>query len=406
MPMQNSLKAAAAAMALSVLALGCAASAQAEEHGSYTLEKPKPPVAMTPPMGWNSWNHYGCDIDEAKIRGAADAMAASGMKEAGYRYVIIDDCWQVGRDGAGNIVADPAKFPSGIKALADYIHARGLKFGIYSDAGLKTCGGRPGSRGHEFQDAKQYAAWGVDYLKYDWCNTGSDDAQADYRIMAMALRESGRDIVFSLCEWGNHKPWEWAGEVGHLWRTTGDIWDSWDRNKDYQHGVTDILDQQVGLEKYAGPNRWNDPDMLEVGNGGMSDTEYRAHFSLWAMLAAPLIAGNDLSNMSAATKAILLNKDVIAVDQDALGQEGRRVSKDGDFEVWARPLAGGDTAVILLNRSKAAHVMTADWAALGLPAKADVKDLWSKAVKKDVATGYTADVPSHGVVMLRVTPKG
>ncbi|HWU48371.1 MAG TPA: glycoside hydrolase family 27 protein [Asticcacaulis sp.] len=380
--------------------------AQAEEPGGYTLEKPKPQVAMTPPMGWNSWNHFACNIDEAKIRGAADAMVASGMKDAGYRYVIIDDCWQVGRDDAGNIVADPVKFPSGIKALADYIHSKGLKFGIYSDAGLKTCGGRPASRGHEFQDAKQYAAWGVDYLKYDWCNTGSDDAQADYRIMAMALRDSGRDIVFSLCEWGNHKPWEWAGDVGHLWRTTGDIWDNWDQNKGYMHSVTDILDQQVGLEKYSGPNHWNDPDMLEVGNGGMTDTEYRAHFSLWAMLAAPLIAGNDLSNMSDATKAILMNKDVIAIDQDALGQQGHRVSKDGDYEVWARPLSNGDTAVILLNRSKAAHTMTADWTALGLPAKADVKDLWSKTVKKNVRTAYAAEVPSHGVVMIRVTPKG
>lgn len=387
------------------LVTGLAMPAQAEDRDGYKIEAPKPDIARTPPMGWNSWNHFACNIDEAKIRGAADAMVTSGMKQAGYQYVVIDDCWQVGRDAAGNILADPVKFPSGIKALADYIHSQGLKFGIYSDAGLKTCGGRPGTRGHEFQDAKQYAAWGVDYLKFDWCNTGSDDARADYSIMALALRQSGRDIVFSLCEWGSHKPWEWAGDVGHLWRTTGDIWDSWDQNKEYQHGVTDILDQQVGLEKYSGPNRWNDPDMLEVGNGGMSDTEYRAHFSLWAMLAAPLIAGNDLSTMSDATKAILLNKDVIAIDQDALGKQGHRVSKDGDYEVWARPLSNGDTAVILLNRSKEGHIMTADWSALGLPAKADVKDLWSKAVKTNVKTGYTAEVPSHGVVMIRVTPK-
>jgi alpha-galactosidase len=380
-------------------------AARADDHASYRLEKPKPEVAMTPPMGWNSWNHFGCNIDEAKIRGAADAMVASGMKAAGYQYVVIDDCWQVGRDDAGNILADPVKFPSGVKALADYIHSKGLKFGIYSDAGTKTCGGRPASRGHEFQDARQYAAWGVDYLKYDWCNTGTDDAEANYRIMANALRDSGRDIVFSLCEWGIHKPWTWAGDVGHLWRTTGDIWDKWDQSQGYQHSVTDILDQQVGLETYSGPNHWNDPDMLEVGNGGMTDTEYRAHFSLWAMLAAPLIAGNDLSDMSAATKAILLNSDVIAVDQDALGRQGHRVSKDGDYEVWARPLSNGDTAVILLNRSATAHTMTADWSVLSLPAKADVKDLWSKGVKKGVKGGYTAEVPSHGVVMIRVTPK-
>lgn len=390
-----------------LLFAGGAQSASAQFIKDYPLDKSKPEVAMTPPMGWNSWNHFQCNIDEAKIRGAADAMAASGMKAAGYQYIIIDDCWQTGRDAQGNIIADPVKFPSGIKALADYIHSKGLKFGIYSDAGIKTCGGRPASRGHEFQDARQYAAWGVDYLKYDWCNTGADDAKSDYTIMANALRDSGRDIVFSLCEWGTHKPWEWAGDVGHLWRTTGDITDAFYKghHKGWDNGVLDILDEQVGLDTYAGPNHWNDPDMLEVGNGGMTDTEYRAHFSLWAMLAAPLIAGNDLSNMSDATKAILLNTDVIAVDQDALGREGHRVSKDGDYEVWARPLSNGDTAVILLNRSGAAHAMTADWAALGLPAKADVKDLWSKAVRKNVKTGYAADVPSHGVVMLRVTPK-
>ncbi|MDI7775811.1 glycoside hydrolase family 27 protein [Asticcacaulis sp. EMRT-3] len=386
---------------------GWSGTALAQHTTEYAQLLPKPEVAMTPPMGWNSWNHFQCNIDEAKIRGAADAMAASGMKDAGYQYVIIDDCWQVGRDAQGNIVADPVKFPSGIKALADYIHSKGLKFGIYSDAGTKTCGGRPGSRGHEFQDAKQYAAWGVDYLKYDWCYTGSDDARANYAIMATALRESGRDIVFSICEWGTHKPWEWAAADGHLWRTTGDITDAFYRghHKGWDNGVLDILDEQVGLEKYAGPNHWNDPDMLEVGNGGMTDNEYRAHFSLWAMLAAPLIAGNDLSNMSEATKTILLNKDVIAVDQDTLGREGHRVSKDGDFEVWARPLSNGDTAVILLNRSAAMHRMTADWKALGLTNKADVKDLWSKAVKKNVQTGYTADVPSHAVVMIRVTPR-
>jgi alpha-galactosidase len=396
-----------AALLSCLSSLACAGGASAQFIKTYPLDAPKPEVAMTPPMGWNSWNHFQCNIDEAKIRGAADAMVASGMKAAGYQYVVIDDCWQVGRDDAGNILADPVKFPSGVKALADYIHSKGLKFGIYSDAGIKTCGGRPASRGHEFQDARQYAAWGVDYLKYDWCYTGADDASSDYRIMAAALRASGRDIVFSICEWGSHKPWEWAGDVGHLWRTTGDITDAFYKghHQGWDNGVVDILDEQVGLEKYSGPNHWNDPDMLEVGNGGMTDTEYRAHFSLWAMLAAPLIAGNDLSDMSAATKAILLNADVIAVDQDALGRQGHRVSKDGDYEVWARPLSNGDTAVILLNRSAAAHSLTADWSALSLPAKADVKDLWSKTVKKGVKGGYTAEVPSHGVVMIRVTPK-
>ena len=393
-------------------AFGLASTAQAQDKNA--IDAPKPVLAATPPMGWNSWNHFNCNIDEAKIRAQADAMVASGMKAAGYQYIVIDDCWQVSRDATGVIVADPQKFPSGIKALADYIHSKGLKFGIYSDAGLKTCGGRPGSMGHEFQDAATYASWGVDYLKYDWCNTGTADAQAAYALMARALREAGQtyhhDILFSMCEWGTAKPWLWAADVGHMWRTTGDISDAWVKNdvsKPWEHGVMDIVDMNVGLDSFAGPNHWNDPDMLEVGNGGMTDDEYRAHFSLWAMLAAPLISGNDLSSMSKATTDILTNGDVIAVDQDALGTEGRRMVKDGDYEVWVRPLAGGDRAVILLNRSTVAHAISVDWGTLGMAAgeKADVKDLWSKAVSKAVKGSYSATVAGHAVVMVRVTPK-
>lgn len=377
------------------------------------IDVPKPALAMTPPMGWNSWNHFNCNIDEAKIRAQADAMVASGMKAAGYQYVVIDDCWQVSRDASGVVVADAEKFPSGIKALADYIHSKGLKFGIYSDAGLKTCGGRPGSMGHEFQDAATYAQWGVDYLKYDWCNTGSADAQSAYALMARALREAGQtyhhDILFSMCEWGTAKPWLWASDVGHMWRTTGDISDAWvknDKSKPWEHGVLDILDMNVGLDSFAGPNHWNDPDMLEVGNGGMTKSEYEAHFSLWAMMAAPLISGNDLSSMSEETRAILTNGDVIAVDQDALGISGKRVKKDGDYEVWVRPLANGDRAVILLNRSADSHAMSVDWQTLQMPAamKASVSDLWSKAVSKGVKGSYTATVPGHAVVMVRVSP--
>ncbi len=298
-------------------------------------------LARTPPMGWNSWNKFGCNVDEELIRSAADAMVASGMKDAGYRYVVVDDCWHGGRDAHGDIQPDAKRFPGGIKALADYVHGKGLKFGIYSDAGDKTCAGRPGSLGHEYQDARQYAAWGVDYLKYDWCNTGAANVTAAYLTMSEALRASGRPIVFSICEWGDGKPWLWAGRLGNLWRTTGDIYDHWEGVDRWQIGVMNILDMQVGLEGFAGPGHWNDPDMLEVGNGAMTDTEYRAHFSLWAILAAPLIAGNDLAAMSPATKAILMNKEVIAVDQDALGIGASRVAKDGDYEVWARPLAGG-----------------------------------------------------------------
>ena len=369
------------------------------------LEKPKPDLAATPPMGWNSWNHFACNVDEAKIRGAADAMASSGMKAAGYRYVVIDDCWQKSRDDAGNIVADPERFPSGIKALADYVHSKGLKFGIYSDAGLRTCGERPGSMGHEYQDAKTYASWGVDYLKYDWCNAAPANATASYTLMAMALRDSGRDILLSICEWGKNRPGDWAQPVGHMWRTTGDIMDTWDHDDGHSHSVTEILDMHADTWPDAGPNRWNDPDMLEVGNGGMSTIEYEAHFSLWAMLAAPLIAGNDLSKMSPDTLRILTNKDVIAIDQDMLGRQGRRVAKAGNLEVWTRPLAGGDRAVILLNRADQAANMQFDFNQLDYPAtmKAAVKDLWSKATSQ-VKGGYSAKVPPHGVVMVRVSP--
>ena len=392
---------------IAVLAIMLGFAGQASAHETLGLDAPKPQIAMTPPMGWNSWNKFACNIDEAKVRAVADSMVATGMKDAGYQYVVIDDCWQTTRAADGAIQADPVKFPSGIKALADYIHSKGLKFGIYSDAGVKTCGGRPGSRGYEFQDARTYAAWGVDYLKFDWCYTGSADAASSYQLMAKALRASGRDIVFSICEWGDNKPREWAAPVGHLWRTTGDIRDSFDKDEGYSHSFLWILDHQADLWPDSGPNHWNDPDMLEVGNGGMTATEYRSHFSLWAMLAAPLIAGNDLSAMTPETHDILTNKDVIAVDQDVLGQQARRLVKDGDYEVWVRPLKDGDKAVILFNRSGAAHDMKVDWQTLDWPAglKADVKDLWSKAVTKNTKGSFGANVPSHGAVMIRLTPK-
>jgi alpha-galactosidase len=363
-------------------------------------------LALTPPLGWNSWNKFGCNINEGTIRHAADAMVSSGMKDAGYRYIVIDDCWHGTRDAHGDIQADPQQFPSGIGALAAYVHGLGLKFGIYSDAGTKTCAERPGSRGYEYQDARQYAAWGVDYLKYDWCNTGTQNAQAAYLTMSDALRASGRDIVFSLCEWGTSKPWLWAKGVGNLWRTTGDIHDAWEGKRNGALGVLDILDLNAELYPYAGPGHWNDPDMLEVGNGGMSENEYRAHFSMWAMLAAPLIAGNDLSNMDAATKKILLNKEVIAVDQDVLGMQAHRAAQTGSADIWMRPLAGGGRAVALLNRGTAATPITVTWQQLDYPdhLAARIRDLWQA---KDVGTArasYTAVVPPHSVVMLKVQP--
>jgi alpha-galactosidase len=364
-------------------------------------------LARTPPMGWNSWNKFGCDVSEQLIRETADAMAASGMRDAGYRFLVIDDCWQVSRDSVGNIVPDAQRFPSGMKALADYVHSRGLKFGVYSDAGTLTCQKRPGSRGYEYQDARQYAAWGVDYLKFDWCSHGSQNSVASYSTMRDALEKSGRPIVFSICEWGSTQPWTWAPEVGNLWRTTGDIRDVWDSSgRRGGLGVVQILDRQVGLEAAAGPGHWNDPDMLEVGNGGMSDTEYRAHFSLWAMLAAPLMAGNDLRSMADGTKQILLNREVIAVDQDSLGREGHKVRDDGDAEVWERPLADGGRAVILLNRGAAEAPIAVAWHEIGYPddLPAHVRDLWAHRDLGAKKGGYSATVPSHGVVMVRVTP--
>jgi alpha-galactosidase len=326
-------------------------------------------LARTPPMGWNSWNHYGCNVDEALIRRTADAMVANGMRDAGYLYVNIDDCWQGERDADGFLQADPQRFPSGIKALADYVHARGMKLGIYSDAGAKTCGGRAGSQGHEYQDALQFARWEVDYLKYDWCNTGTGAAQRNpreaYATMRDALRAAGRPIVFSICEWGDNRPWEWAGDIGHLWRTTGDIVNCW--NCELGHGswssfgILNILDKQAGLRKHAGPGGWNDPDMLEVGNLPTL-AENRSHFAMWAMLAAPLIAGTDVIGMKPDIAAILTNPRLVAIDQDPLGLQGFAWVRTPELEVWARPLAGEKWALAVLNRSDAGRSHTIDFA--------------------------------------------
>lgn len=362
-------------------------------------------LARTPPMGWNSWNRFQCDVSEALIKETADAMVANGMRDAGYQYVVIDDCWQVSRDASGTIVVDPKRFPSGMKALADYVHSKGLKFGIYSDAGSKTCQGRPGSNGYETADARQYAAWGVDYLKYDWCSTDGVDPKIAYPTMRDALRASGRPIVFSLCEWGRSQPWTWARGVGHLWRTTGDILPCWDCSADWGgHGWTRILDMQVGLEKFAGPGGWNDPDMLQVGNTGLATSENRAHFSFWALLAAPLMAGNDVRSMTPDVREILLNGEVIAVNQDPLGQQGKRIRDDGDLEVWSKPLQGDARAVILFNRGKASATIAVSWQELGLPydAAPAVRDLWQKKDLGPVKGTFAVTVPSHDVVMVKV----
>lgn len=366
-------------------------------------------LARTPPMGWNSWNKYACKgLNEKVVRDTADAIAANGMKDAGYQYVVIDDCWQTGRDAEGNIIPDKDKFPSGIKALADYIHSKGLKFGIYTDVGTNTCAGRPGSIGHEYQDARQYAQWGVDYLKEDWCHTlPGQNSESSYTLMRDALAASGRPIVFSICEWGSTKPWLWAGPVGNLWRATQDIQDCWDCRRQWGGtGVLEIIDQMNGLESYSGPGHWNDPDMLEVGNGGMTTEEYRAHFSMWALFSAPLLIGTDVSNMSADTKSILLNPAVIAVDQDPLGQQGHRVRKEGDLEVWSKQLADGGRAVVLFNRGSSAATMSAAWTDIGYPTgiSATVRDLWANKEVSGQKGSYSTPVPGHGVVMVTIKP--
>ncbi|MEA3057540.1 MAG: alpha-galactosidase [Sphingomonadales bacterium] len=392
-----------------VLALLQGASAALAETTQEVVNKAPNGLALTPPMGWNSWNKFACNVNEQIVRDTADSMVSSGMRDAGYQYVVIDDCWQGPRDSSGFITADPQRFPSGIKALADYVHSRGLKFGIYSDAGRLTCGGRPGGQGHEYQDALTYARWGADYLKYDWCSTGDRNAQEAYAVMADALRQSGRDIVFSMCEWGTARPWLWAKNTGNLWRTTGDISDDFGTKKkghEWEHPMLELVDLNEPLWPYAGPGHWNDADMLEVGNGGMSTAEYRSHFSLWAMMAAPLIAGNDIAHMDAATRSILLNTEVIAVDQDRLGAQGHRVSKDGNSEVWVKPLAGGARALLMFNRGEAPVAIRATAEQIGWPpsARARVRDLWAHKDLPRWSGAITATVGAHGVAMFRIAP--
>lgn len=378
-------------------------------------------LAMTPPMGWNSWNKFACNVSEELIRKTADAMVSSGMKDAGYQYIVIDDCWQVSRDSLGFIVADPHKFPSGMKALADYIHSKGLKFGIYSCAGAQTCGGRPASRGHEYQDAISYAKWGVDYLKYDWCNTENINGKGAYTTMRDALYSAGRPIVFSLCEWGDNKPWLWADKVGHLWRTTGDIYNCFDCINDHgswkSWGVMQIIDKQDGLRKYAGPGHWNDPDMLEVGNG-MPVNEERAHFTMWAMLAAPLIAGNDLNNMSKETLGVLTNKEIIAINQDSLGVQGLKHAVNDSVETWLKPLKNGEWAVVFLNRSKTPKTVTQEWKSLNVTDEVSklslntsgkepyqLRDLWLHKEIGSTSKKFVATIPPHDVVCLMLSKK-
>ncbi|WP_225321274.1 glycoside hydrolase family 27 protein [Rhizosphaericola mali] len=376
-------------------------------------------LALTPPMGWNSWNKFACNVNEEMIREMADAMVATGMKDAGYSFINIDDCWHGDRDSLGFIHPDSARFPSGIKALADYVHSKGLKLGIYSDAGSQTCGGRPGSRGYEFQDALMYAKWGVDYLKYDWCNTEGLKAEGAYKTITAAMKNAGKPIVLSICEWGTDSPWVWGQNVGHLWRTTGDIYNCFDCIEDHgtwkSFGVMQILDKQEGLRKYAGPGHWNDPDMLEIGNGALNEGEDRAHFTMWAMIAAPLIAGNDLRTMTPEVKAVLTNKNVIGINQDSLGVQGYKLNTTlaKGVDVWFKPLVNNEWAVCFLNRSVKDQKVQLNWASLDNIDSLSNKHFATKTTKytganlwkKDnvVSTSKALDVvvPAHDVLVYR-----
>lgn len=356
-------------------------------------------LVRTPPMGWNSWNKFAGRVDDATVRSIADAMATNGMKAAGYLYINIDDTWEAGRDAEGNIQTNK-KFPD-MKALADYVHRKGLKLGIYSTPGPNTCAGYEGSYGHEAQDARTYAAWGIDYLKYDWCGARTlytdEEMPAVYQKMGDALRAQKRPIVYSLCQYGRQDVWKWGADVGgNLWRTTGDIRDAWD-------SMTRIGFGQNDLAPWARPGHWNDPDMLEIGNGGMTEIEYQTHMSLWAILAAPLLAGNDLRSMSPAILNILTNREVLAVNQDKDGKQGSRVWKSGDQEMWSRPLANGATALAIFNRAAEPARITVRWGEIGLSGKGHLRDLW---LHQDVAwpgPEYTVTVPGHGVIMWRLS---
>ena len=357
-------------------------------------------LARTPPMGWNSWNKFASRVDDATVRTIADAMVSSGMRDAGYVYINIDDTWEAGRDAQGNIQTNK-KFPD-MKALADYVHSKGLKLGIYSSPGPNTCAGYEGSYGHEEQDARTYAAWGIDYLKYDWCGARNlytdEEMQAVYQIMGDALLKQKRPIVYSLCQYGRQDVWKWGAEVGgNLWRTTGDIRDAWD-------SMTRIGFNQNDLAPYAKPGHWNDPDMLEIGNGAMSNDEYKTHMSLWAILAAPLLAGNDLRSMTPEILAILINKEVIAVDQDKLGKQGQRVWQAGEQEIWTRQLSGGAIAVALFNRANVEAKVTLRPGDLKLNSFRKARDLWShQAVTWPSDGEYSVVIPSHGVMMLKLS---
>jgi alpha-galactosidase len=400
----------------SVLMLGANAHAQFKTSSELPL---KHDIGRTPALGWNSWNTFGCNLTDQLIRDMADAMVATGMKDAGYEYINIDDCWQGERDARGYLTAHPERFPHGIKAVADYVHSKGLKIGIYSDAGNKTCAGYAGSRGFEYQDALTFAEWGIDYMKYDWCNTENINPIGAYTTMSQALAKLERPILFSICEWGDNDPWLWAKELGHSWRATGDIYNCWDCA--FNHGswaslgVLKILDRRENIRKYSGPGHFNDYDMLEVGNG-MTEAQDRSHFSLWAMLASPLIAGNDLRSMNETTRKILTNKEIIAINQDKLGYEALRMLDTGKLNVFIKQLENNEWAVLFLNRTDSTMDYTHDWEYYPMKdddkgvslnfseKKFNYRDLW-KGTKGNTLKPLKLKIPANDVVVLRLTPQ-
>jgi alpha-galactosidase len=364
-----------------------------------------PELAKTPPMGWNSWNAFALDINSKIVKAVADSMISKGLAAAGYQYIVIDDGWQISRDKNGKIIADSSRFPEGIKYIADYVHSKGLKFGIYTCCGTKTCGGRPGSYGYEAIDAKTYAEWGVDYIKEDWCFTDGLDTRTQYKIMSDAIKATGRPMLLSLCEWGVSSPWEWANGVGVMWRTTSDIIDCFDCTYNWGGaGWSKLLERNVDLAPYAGPGHWNDPDMLEVGNKALSPTECRSHFAMWCMLAAPLIAGNNISTMNNTIKEILTAPEIIAIDQDPLGIQGTRVRNNSGLQVWQKPLKDGSVAVALLNltSSSAPMFFTLEEVGLRKGVASNIRDLWNRKDLAAVTDTFKTEVEPHGAVVVKI----
>ncbi|WDF58690.1 glycoside hydrolase family 27 protein [Flavobacterium sp. KACC 22758] len=377
-------------------------------------------LAMTPPMGWNSWNTFATNIDEKLVKETADIMVSSGLAAAGYNYIVLDDGWMTKeRDANGDLVPDPAKFPNGMKALIDYVHSKGLKFGLYNCAGTQTCAGYPGTRGYEYQDARFYAKLGIDFLKYDWCNTKGITAPEAYTTMSNALKTAGRPIVFSLCEWGDNQPWEWGKPVGNLWRISGDIYPCFDC--EFKHpenwsswGFMKIAEMRKDIRKYSGPDHWNDFDMMEVGNE-MNDTEDKSHFAMWCMLSSPLFTGNDYRKMSKETLAILTNKELIAINQDKLGIQGFKHSAEDGLEVWVKPLSDGNWAVTFLNRSDVSKKINFDWKKntfkdVDFGYEADfnktafkLKNLWTNKEAGNTKKNFTAELASHDCITLKLS---